>query len=408
MTLDLDLPEPPPRREAKALAYATFLSALAAVALLVVLLLKVPGQDAPAAGIGADRALAELLEKRTLWREAAALWEDLAENGEDLFRAGKCRMLAGEPERAARDLLAAEAHGLPAALSGESSRLVLEAYAMLGKFDVRNQALRRRTGDGGGEEAPVVARVGEEAITRDDLRTTVRDEEIARLLATGHLDREALDQAVSARSADPRQLGPILARQLTTRALALEALARGLGESPVLARRLRDIRHQLLANLLVEDRLLEGIRVSEEDLQDYYQAHPEPYTAPPAARFSFGEQQDALTEAEGWHEQGGAFPEGLPRSAEADALLFALEAGAVSDRAVRVGDRDLYLRLLERRPARLRPFAEVREQVTRDLYARRRDAAIQSLQDEVRAAHPFQILDPALKQALGEGEAGGR
>ena len=148
MTLELDLPEPPPRKGGKALAVATLLAALAAVALLVVVLLQAP-DGAPAAGSGADRALAELLEKRTLWREAAAVWEDLAESGEDLFRAGKCRLLAGEPERGARNLLAAEAKGLDDDLARESDRLILEAYAMLGKFDVRNQALKRRTGGDG-------------------------------------------------------------------------------------------------------------------------------------------------------------------------------------------------------------------------------------------------------------------
>ena len=407
MTLELDLPEPPPRKGGKALAVATLLAALAAVALLVVVLLQAP-DGAPAAGRGADRALAELLEKRTLWREAAAVWEDLAESGEDLFRAGRCRLLAGEPERGARNLLAAEAKGLDDDLARESDRLILEAYAMLGKFDVRNQALKRRTGGDGEEEADVVARVGEDSITRDDLLTTVRDEEISRLLATGQLDRDALDQAVSARSADAPQLVPTLSRQLTTRALALQALAEGLGDSPVLARRLREIRYQLLANLLVENRLLGGIRVSDQDLQDYYQAHPDRYTVPEAARISYGAKPDALTEATGWHERGAAFPEGLPRSAEADAMLFALAPGEVSDRAVRIGDRELYLSLLEVRPSRRQPFAEVREQVAQALYARKRTEAVQALTEEVRAAHPFTIVDPDLKQAFSEREAGGR
>lgn len=410
MSLDLSLPEPPPRKGGRALALATLVSSLLAVALLLVILLRAPAgkSDPNHTKTLTDRNLAELLEKRTLWSEAAGLWEEVAENGEDLFRAGKCRMLAGEPERAARNLLAAEAQGLSEPLAAESSRLVLEAYAMLGKFDVRNQALKRRTGGGDEEKSDLVAQVGEDAITRAELIAAVRDEEVARLLGSGRLDREALDQAVAARTADPRMLLPTLSRLLSTRALALSALADGQGESPVLARRLREIRDQLLANLLLEDRLLEGVRISDADLQDYYQAHLDRYTARAAARLSFGEDPQALTEVEGWHEQGAPYPEGLPRSAEADAMLFALTPGGVSERAVRIGDREVYLKLLELRPARQLSLAEAREQVTSDLLARKRMEVVDAMRAKVQADHPFKILDPDLRKAWQEGEAGGR
>ncbi len=410
MPLDLSLPEPPRKSNPRGLAFATFGLTLAAVVLLIVVLSRTnePGVTPRNARVGLNRELAVTLEKRTLWREAAALWENLAVNGEDLFRAGKCRMLAGEPEQAARNLLAAEALGLSEALARESNRLVLEAYAMLGKFDVRNQALERRTGGGAKEESQAVARVGEERITREELLAVVRDEEAAKLLRTGSLDRDALDRAVSARTADPRLLMPTLSRLLSTRALALSALARGLGDSPVLARRLSEIRREFLANLLVEDRLMEGVRISESDIEDYWKAHPDRYTSPVAARFSWGADPASLTGVEGWHEKGAAFPEGAAPSAEADALLFALKPGEVSDRAVPIGDRKVFLRLEEQRPARVTPLAEARDRVTSDLLARKRNETIEALRREVKSAHPIEVVDPKLRQAYEAGGAGER
>jgi len=399
MTLDLSLPAQPPRRGRKVLEVATLLLALTAVVLLIFVLFESaePETGTPDGSTHLDRELAETLEQRTLWREAAALWEDLAVDGEDMFRAGKCRMLAGDPQRAVRNLLAAETAGLSEDLAAESSRLVLEAYATLGKFAVRNEALKRRTGSNEQEKAEIVARVGEDSITREELREAVRDEELERLMAIGHLDRDSLDRAVAARNADPKLLLPTLSRILSARALALQALKQGLGDNPALNRRLRTVRRGILANLLMEDRLLREVRASDADLEDAYRAHPDRYTEPEAARFSWGPNQDELTVIAGWHERGAPFPEALPRSAEADALLFALKTGETADRTVKIGNREVLIRLLEKRPARVIPFADARERVAADVFARKRNEAVQTIRQEVRADHPIEIVDEDLR-----------
>ena len=406
MSLDLSLPEPPAPRRGTGLQIATLVLALAAVVLLVIDLVGAtrPASPPPSGAAMLDPGLAEMLEKRTLWREAAAIWEDRAATAEDLFRAGKCRLLAGDAERAARNLLAAEAAGLTGEPANESSRLILEAYAMLGKFDVRNAALEERTGGTGRVRFDIVARVGGEPITREELQDAVRDEELGRLMVAGGLSRDALDRAVAARNADPKRLLPTLNRLLSRRALALEALSGGLGERPDLARRIREVRQGLLGSMLVEERLLAGVTATEAEIEDHYKAHPERYTDPEAARISVGPTPEELKEVPGWHETGAAFPDGLGRSAEADALLRSLEPGETSDRAVRIGDKDMFLSLIERRPARLIPFAEARDRVVEDLFARKRDETIQAVEAEARARHEITIVDEALKRA-GE-EAG--
>jgi hypothetical protein len=322
-------------------------------------------------------------------------------------------MLAGQPERALRDLLGAESLGLPEDLRGESNRDVLECYAVLGKFGVRDEELKRRTG---GKEEPrreAVARVGEEEITREELDDAIRDEEAMRLSATGHLDRKALDEAVAARLADPAKVAPTLRRLVAERALYLEALARKLGDAPDTLRQLESLRRDLLASRLVRERLLEGVTLSDEDLRDHWKAHPERWTEPEAVRFSWAPAAPAedgsvvpgaFTAVEGWHSRGDPYPDGKGRSAEADAALFALEKGAVTAKPVKLGDAEVFLRLDEKRAERTIPFEEARDRVAQDLRQRRQAEAVDRLQTEVREKHPVEILDERLRKALAAEE----
>jgi len=410
MDVDLSLPEPPGKKGGKKLAVATF---VLVGAVLVLVVLKSPGRagregEGPAL-FGPE--IAETLEKRTLYGEAAALWEEIAVRGDAsataLFRAGRARMLAGEPARAVRNFLAAEAAGLPDDLAAESSRHVLECYALLGKFAVRDAELKERTGAAPDDKGDVVARVGEEEITRAELNLAVRDEEAMRLAAAGKLSAEALDQAVAARMADPARLAETVSRLVSRRVLALEALARGLSDKPDFHRRMGEIRREMLANLLIEERLYQEMTVSEGDLRDHFAAHPERYVEPAAVRFTWGAPGDppaSLEEVEGWHEKGDPYPDGIGRSAEADAALFALEAGEVT-RSVSVGQRVVMLRLIEKRPKRPLTFEEAKDRVTRDLAQRKRMEAVRALRAEVEARHPVLIVDEEIGKAMKERSA---
>jgi hypothetical protein len=416
MNLDLSLPEPEtPRRTGRGVPLLLF----AIVCLLGVLVARDLGRDADDREGPLDADLAESLEKKTLYSQAGELWEALAADAPDpavaLYRAGRSRMLGGEHARALRDFYAAEAAGLSEELAAETNRHVLECLAVLGKFDVRSAEMKRRTGGEAPDAGDVVAEVGEEKVTREDLADAIRDEESMRLLSLGALDREKLDAAVAARLDDPAKAVPVLAHLLSRRALALEAQAAGLEAEPVFRRRLAAVRRELLGNRLLERRLLEGVTVSEADLRDHYEAHRDRYVEPAAVRFSWtaGDDAAALAPAEGWHAKGDPFPGGsgpdsLGRSAEADAILFALEPGQVADRRVTIAGRDVLLRTDEKRPERALGFEEARDRVTADLLSRKRAEAIQALRAEVEAKHPPKITDESLRQAYEEGRPGGR
>ena len=131
---------------------------------------------------------------------------------------------------------------------------------------------------------------------------------------------------------------------------------------------------------------------------------------PAAVRFSFtaGADATALAPAAGWHEKGAAYPDSLGRSAEADALLFALEPGTIADRRVTMAGREVLLRLDESRPERPLSFEEAQSRVAENLLARKRSEALYALRAEVEEKHPLKITDPALRKAFEEGGAKGR
>jgi len=409
MDLDLSLPEPKRPREGRRLPLLTLLVALAILALL---LFRGPGGRTAADATPArkplfSRGLAVTLEKRTLYKPAAELWEELAKAGREratsLFRAGRCRMLAGEPRTALRDFFAAERLGLSGDLKTESARHVLDCFAMLGKFAERDAELRARTGDTRKGAAPeVVARVGDDPVTRDDLTAAVRDEEAGKLAAAGRLDAGALDKAVAARLANPAGLVVVLRRIAARRALALTAEKEGLAGTPEFPRRLAAMRRALLADRLTRKRFYTDLKVSDREIRDHYEAHKDRYVRPAAVKFSWGPEgckPEKMQPVAAWHAAGDAFPSGLGPSAEADEMLLAMRPGELSHRTVPIGGKRIRFRLDQKREQEVLTFEQAKERVTADVLRAKRMEAVAALQEEVRKDHPVTILDPKLRAA---------
>ena len=182
--LDFTLPQAPPKRGARAVAWLTFLVAIGCLGLLLSLLLR--GPSAPGSQIsGASpedlRGLAEALERRTLYGQAAAVWAEYSraavlspgKKAEVVYRQGKNLKEAGRYAEAVRFLTEYEQLDVSREDRRRAVRPLSECLSALGKEEVRENVLKAYTIPGETETGTVVARVGGDAITLEDLRGEV-------------------------------------------------------------------------------------------------------------------------------------------------------------------------------------------------------------------------------------------
>ena len=372
--LDFSLPPAPPQPPRRGLAVLTFLTFLAAAACLALLLTARTGADrgadrGSAPGAGPDRPaalkrLAQQLERRTLYDQAAQVWGEYAqaaaltseERAEVTYLRAKNLKDAGRYAEAARYLTEYIEYGAAGEDQRRAMRLLLECLSGLGKEDVRERVLKSHVVAGAKEGDTVVARVSGDPITLEALRQELARgaEEMLRHQQPG-LDRETVArraaEAVGAQLANPEVLQQVLSQVVSREILYREALARGLADGPEIARDMEMIRRGYLANALIREHTEGAIGgITDIDLRNHYDARKDAFFEPASVEFSYMQfpseeaarqtmadpDADAFRKGAGPARQGAPVP-GLGPSPEAAALLMALEEGRVGDRPVRIG-----------------------------------------------------------------------
>jgi hypothetical protein len=449
-SLDLSLPEPPRRRERALLGLIHFLATIACVALVAFLVVRDRGRSAsegrtaaePASEASRLRQLAENLELRTLYAQAARVWEDYArasaqspeEAAETVYRRGKCLKEAGEHSEAARLFTEVEQLPLGRDEKRNANRLLLECLSALGKEEARVNALRAFTNPGAAEKGTVVARVGGDEITLEEVRKDLHEEALRVLrlrephLNAADLERKA-DELARSQLQDPQRAAQAVQQAVAGQVLYREGLARGYGQGREYEDTLLRFRRGHLAQRVIEDEIDAALRaLGPTELRNHYDAHLKDYVEKPAVEFSYlkaaseDEAKAALVALGAGGDQAAAAAEKFTRStqpavqgeplpgigaaAEATAQLFSLEEGKTSERPVRAAGAWCLFRADAKRPERQLSFEEAQERVRADLAAVKQREAVAKLQSDLAAKFTVEIVDAErMKKAiLGEKE----
>jgi hypothetical protein len=445
-SLDLSLPEAPRRSGGPVLLWVLLLVALSSLGILIALLAGQRGAGGGAAGTAAAtadperlRTLAQDLERRTLYEQAAEVWGEYArsarlsleEAAEVIYLRGKCLSRAGRHAQAARFLTETELLKLPQERRREAHRLLLECLSALGKEEVREDVLRKFTVPDEKEKGTVLARLGGEPITSEELREELHREAESLLRLQGVLDRaEAARRArkmVEEKLKDPELRRQALHQLLSMRILYREGLARNLAAGPEFEQAVLQFRRSHLAGLVLQAQVEEMLKgIGTVDLKNHYEAHRDDYVEKPAVEFSWlrlGSEEEGraaieklaaggaqATDVAGRFEKGGGpavqgepIP-GLGRSAEATAHLFALDEGKHSDRPIRAGDGWCIFRVESKRPRRQKSFEEARQEVAADLARAKQQEALEKLQRELSEKFRVEVLDVPAEGFAGADE----
>ena len=426
---DFSLPEPKSHRRFPFLAAATFLGVLACLALLVFRSRERP--NAPSAVRPETRVrlspedlkrLAQDLERRTLYRQAAEAWREYLKAAwpeleptqihRVLYLQAKNLCDAGAYAEAARCLTEAEQYPAERKEKRRATRLLLECLSALGKEEVRTYVLRAKTVPGAREKGTAVARIGGEPVTLEDLRGELEERNLTLMQAAGSLEpvevlRRKARRAAEEKLNDPKFRKEFLKQYLTREVLYREALERRIQEGEAFKKALAAYRKELLARLLLQQEAEAACRsITETDLKNHYEAHRDRFVEPEGVFFAYrafrteeearkalagGDKAEGFTEAPQPAVRGAPLP-GIGESPEAVALLFALNEGEVGGRPISIGGRWYLFKCIGKRPRRQKTFEEAKKEVWADLARAKRNEAARSIGELLSAKYEVEIL----------------
>jgi len=447
-SLDLSLPDAPrsPRR-AGVLRVLTCLASLVCVALLTLLLLRQedgvdsgPGDSIPTRSPDHLRALAQDLEKHTLFAEAARHWGEYLATAElsdrdrvtTLYRRGVCLQKSGAAQQAAA--VFTEIAILNPKPSREQRRdaqqRLLECLSSLGKEDVRKYVLEKSTVDNEPGTSPVLANIGNEPVTMEDVRRELTDRMFGQLSHFGSGDPAAMakevESMVSRQLSSKESLTQAVQQVLASRVLYREALSRGYGSGEEFERALSGFRRGYLGQRLLDAERQDLLQtITEIDVKNHYEANRASYVEPESVGFSHLSRptEEAATQAaeaiaSGAEAAAGLLSElvpapdaarageplpGLGRSSEAVAQLLVLEEGAVTREPVKIGDSWHVLRVDSKNPSRQLTFQEAGESARADLAREKQAEAMSRLQARLGQKFDVQIFADELDKAVNAG-----
>ena len=426
-SLDLTLPAAPrsPRRGGP-VQWLTLLGVFAILGFLVWQSSASAPSGLPAEGdVQAYKELATKLEKRTLYGEAEKAWAQFMkgaelttdERADILYRRAKCLKEEGLYAAAAGRLSELDSLEVSRERKRTARRMLLECLSALGKNAVRDD-LSRSFAVRDEEKGTVIARVGGDEITREELREELLTtaEQLFRQQGVPLTPTERQSRALA--FVDQQLATPEAARQtlmglITSRLLYREGLERGLAEGSALPKALERFRRQYIASSVV-DAEQEGALASlgPTEISNHYEAHKERFVEPPSTEFSYAAYPslDAATQALaaaaggsqiGLERVSGAAVRGQPLpniglAPELTAHVLALEEGEVSDRPLSHAGRHFIFRAEKRHAERqLRPD-EAEARVRADLAQVKTTEAIEALQTLLGQKFRVEILDANL------------
>lgn len=417
------------------------IGALAALNLVVTLFARPSGNSEPARPstvtlIDAEalKKLALKLEQQGLSGPAATAWNEYLsaarpeakEAAGIYYRIGKAHQEAHDYEAALEAYYRAEA--LPGGSDGSElatdlGRRIGESLEAMGRFAALRHELSGRVAldSASSTSGQVVAEIGTEKITEADLDRKIEERiegELARF--GGRLDeaektrqKEAMLSQFGGKEARLQFLQQLIAEEVLYR----KARQIELAEKPEVRRQLEESRRSFLARLVLQRRVEDYAKISEDEVKARYEANKESLRIPESflvSRIVFPSAEAAQTriaagsEGTDWEElaeplvKGQPVP-GLKRDAKLDAL-WATAPKSVAAEAFPAEDGSFHVYLVrERKESRIPPYEEVAQRLAQETQRAKEERVQGELLEQLR--REFDVVLHLDRFGKPEGEA---
>jgi parvulin-like peptidyl-prolyl isomerase len=452
--LDLSLPKQqmPPQKLPKSLVIINLVVLALTCATLAVVLISFkhmkPGAKCTALSVDAQKELALKLENQGLTDVAASAWKDYLEEAHPgneeaariWFRIGSLYQNAHKYEKALAGYYRSEQFASLKDISPDISRRVQECLESMGQFAALRDELADRVGlkeNNSKQQTPgretVVAEIGPEKITLSDLDHEIEktiDQQISRLAPYMPEDmrNKQKEMLLKQFSSDPQRqqfLGQYIAQVLLYR----QARADNLTADPEIQSEIKDQERALLADKELQRAYADNIKITDEDLRNYYKAHLENYKTPDRAKISLIEVKDASEAAnvrkaleqgknfadvakkysidaanaknggkiDQWIEKGAhaAIPE-IGDAKDAADMIFATNAGKVVAKNITGYDKVFVVKVDAKEPEKQKSFEEVKNDVSAALRSQKQQEVRESLFNTLKDKYDVVLHSSAL------------
>ena len=309
-----------------------------------------------------------------------------------------------------------------------AAQLLLECLQTLGKEDAYEVVSRAFATGAVEETGTVLARVGEDTVTREEIRETLTNAIEGALQMEGAPLLPAELAAKASELADSELKDPERARQALEQAVSAhllyrEGLERGFGSDETTSKTLARIRRQLVGRRVIDAVIEESMKaVGDTEIANHYEAHKDRFVDEPRSEFSFArfDSREAaadalekvrsksdevkLEKAPGPAVAGRPVP-GIGPSAEIAAHLLALGEGESSDRPIEHEGKFHIFRVEKKTEKRQLSLDEARPRVKADLAQAKRAEALEALQKTLSVKYPVQLVEHAPAEAGKPAEA---
>jgi len=425
LNLNFTLPEPTPNK--KPGLHLSLPQLLTGLAALLVLNLIATVVTRPGAGSAASSAstpgapwdaatlknLALKLEQQGLAQPAAEAWGDYLDTAAPdapeaagiFYRIGKLHQEARSFEPALAAYYRAEALKPGDDLTADLGRRIGECLEAMGRFAaLRHELADRVSIDPNAAKAgsAVVAEIGKEPITEAELDRKIEERiesELARF--GGQLSetqrskqKEAMLNQLSGGAARLQFLQQLIAEEVLYR----KARQTGLAEKPEVRRQLEESQRGLLAGLVLQRRVEDFAKITEDEVKARYEANKESLRIPESLKLSRVkvDTEEAAkariaqgSEGTDWEPlpepitQGRPIPDLKPETVLDP--IWKATTGSVAPQAFPGVDGKFYVfRLGERTASRIPPFEEVADQLAQEVQQAKEERVRGELLDQLR------------------------
>jgi parvulin-like peptidyl-prolyl isomerase len=333
------------------------------------------------------------------------------------YTLGKMHMEAGQYEEALSWFYRVEIADPETTLKADVGSKIINCLERTGKYHAAEYALSKRAShekESGKKGSKVAAEIAGEKIYLEDINDAL----------------DSMPEWIRKQFEGKEKKTEFLKKYVADELFYRKAIKLEYDKDPEVRRKLANIEKELLVNKVVEEELKDKIKIEEDDLRNFFEAHKQDYLRKKAVKVSLikagmKEIADKITENlksgkdfnqlareisldKGTAENGGKFSGwvrkgeddlGIGNTEEVSRVLFATKKGEIT-LPVEAGGYYYIFRVDEKRPEKMPAFKESRERVKNDYYMQKLKISYQNLLDQILKSSEVKLYPEAF---TGEG-----
>ncbi len=329
------------------------------------------------------------------------------------YTIGKMYMEEAQYEKALSWFYRVEIADPETQLKADVGSKIINCLERSGKYNAAEYSLSRRSSQKKAvtkKDGKIVAEIGEEKIYLEDINNAI----------------DSMPEGMRKQFEEKKAKAEFLKKYVADELLYRKAVKLEYDKAPDMRKKLKQIEKELMVNKVLEHELKDKIKLEEDDLRNFFEAHKKDYIRKEAVKVSLikagmkeisdriieelknGKDFSALArdisldketaknggEFNGWIRKGED-DLGIGNVSEISNALFAAKEGEITQ-AVKAGGYYYLFRIDKKRPSKVPTFEEAKNQVQNDYYMHKLKTSYQHLLDQILKTSDVKLFPEAV------------